>query len=115
MIKYFRYVRYRFHIVMYLQQCLCLDTQENLLRCKDFFSVADADPAGSGLGKKSRSGSGINISDHISESSETIVWVKILKFFDANPGIFLTLDPGWVPDPHNTGFFVLPSILYTVR
>ncbi len=22
-------------------------------------------------------------------------WVKILKFFDADPGIFLTLDLGW--------------------
>jgi hypothetical protein len=24
--------------------------------------------------------------DHISESLETIFWVKILKFFDADPG-----------------------------
>jgi hypothetical protein len=48
------------------------------------------------MGKKSRSGSGINIPDHISESFETIFWVKILKFFDVdpNPGIFLTRDPG---------------------
>jgi hypothetical protein len=43
----------------------------------------------------------INISDHISESLESIFWVKILKFFDADgdpdPGseILLTLDPGW--------------------
>jgi hypothetical protein len=39
------------------------------------------------------------IPHHISESLETIFWVKILTFFDANPdpgsGIFLTLDPGW--------------------
>ncbi len=49
----------------------------------------------------SEPGSGIrmNISDHISESLETIFWVKILKFFDvdADPdqgsGIFLNLDP----------------------
>jgi hypothetical protein len=49
-----------------------------------------------GMGKKSRSGSGMNIPDHISESLEIIFWVKILKFFDADPGsgIFLTLDPG---------------------
>jgi hypothetical protein len=49
------------------------------------------------MGKKSRSGSGINIPDHISESLETIFWVKILKFFYAGlaQGIFLTLDPGW--------------------
>ncbi len=40
----------------------------------------------------------MNITDHISESLETIFRVKILKFFDADtdsdPGIFLTLDPG---------------------
>jgi hypothetical protein len=48
------------------------------------------------MGKKSRSGSGMNIPDHISESLETIFGVKILKFFDADAdsGIFLTLDPG---------------------
>jgi hypothetical protein len=27
----------------------------------------------------------MNILDHISESLETIVWVKILEFFDADP------------------------------
>jgi hypothetical protein len=47
------------------------------------------------MGKKSRSRSGMNIPDHISESLETIFGVKILKSFDADPGIFLTLDPGW--------------------
>jgi hypothetical protein len=38
----------------------------------------------------------MNIPDHISKSLETIFCVKILKFFDADPGfgIFLTLDPG---------------------
>jgi hypothetical protein len=30
--------------------------------------------------------SGMNNLDHISESLETIYWVKILKFFDADPG-----------------------------
>ncbi len=35
-----------------------------------------------------------NIPDHISESLEIIFLVKILKFFDADPGIFFTLDPG---------------------
>jgi hypothetical protein len=46
-------------------------------------SVADPDPGsgalltpGSGMGKKSRSGSGMNILDHISESLETMFWVK---------------------------------------
>jgi hypothetical protein len=43
---------------------------------------------GSGMGKKSRSGSGTNITDHIYESLDTIFWVKILKFFEAVP------DPG---------------------
>ena len=52
----------------------------------------------------------MNIPNHISEILETIFWVKILKFFDADadpgyPGISLTLDPGWkkfgsvIPDP----------------
>jgi hypothetical protein len=49
------------------------------------------------MGKKSKFGSGMNIPNHISESLETNFWVKILKIFDADPdpGIFLTLDPGW--------------------
>jgi hypothetical protein len=51
----------------------------------DYSSVADPDP-GSGMGKKSGSGSGMNNPDHISESLETIFWVRILKFFDADPG-----------------------------
>jgi hypothetical protein len=38
------------------------------------------------MGKKSGSGSGMNHPDHISDSLETIFWVKILKFFDADPG-----------------------------
>jgi hypothetical protein len=38
---------------------------------------------GSGMGKKSRSGSGINIPDHISESLENF-FGKILKFFDTD-------------------------------
>jgi hypothetical protein len=37
-------------------------------------------------GKKTGSGSGINNPDHISESIETNFWVKILKFFDTDPG-----------------------------
>jgi hypothetical protein len=36
--------------------------------------------------KKSGSGSGMNNPDHISESFKTIFWVKILKFFDVDPG-----------------------------
>jgi hypothetical protein len=41
----------------------------------------------------------MNNPDHISESLETNFRVKILKFLDADadldPGIILTLDPGW--------------------
>jgi hypothetical protein len=49
------------------------------------------------MGKKNQDPdpeSGMNIPDHISESFETIFWVKVLKFFDADadPGIFLTLN-----------------------
>jgi hypothetical protein len=33
-----------------------------------------------------KSGSGLTSPDRISESLETIFWVKILKFFDADPG-----------------------------
>ncbi len=61
--------------------------------------------SGSEMGKNQdpdpgpRSGSGMNIPDHISESLETIFWDKILQFFDADPDlgseIFVTLDPGW--------------------
>jgi hypothetical protein len=55
----------------------------------------------------------MNILDHISKSLETIFCVKILEFFYAapDPGIFLTLDPGWkkfvtgirekIPDPQH--------------
>jgi hypothetical protein len=39
------------------------------------------------VGKKSGSGSEMNNPDHIfPESLETIFWVKIPKFFDADPG-----------------------------
>jgi hypothetical protein len=37
------------------------------------------------MGKKSGSGSGMNNPDHISESLETIFWVKIRQFFDMDP------------------------------
>jgi hypothetical protein len=46
------------------------------------------------MGKKSKSGSGINIPDHISENSETNFWIKILKFLDADPDPTIVLTPG---------------------
>ncbi len=56
-------------------------------------SVADTDQGcgayltpGSGMGKKSGSGSGMNNPDHISESLESIFWGNILKFFYTDPG-----------------------------
>ncbi len=54
---------------------------------------------GSGMGKKSGSGSEMNNRDHISESLETIFWVKILKFFDVGPGsgggeALVSVEPG---------------------
>jgi hypothetical protein len=60
------------------------------------------------MDKKSRSGSGMNIFDHISESLETFFWIKILKFFDADadpdPGSGNLFDPGSginIPDPQH--------------
>jgi hypothetical protein len=47
-------------------------------------SVADPDP-GWVKNQDPGSGSGMNNPDRISESLETIFWVKILKFFDADP------------------------------
>jgi hypothetical protein len=40
--------------------------------------------------KKSRSGSGMNIPNHISESLETVFLFK-----NTGSGIFFTRDPGW--------------------
>jgi hypothetical protein len=40
--------------------------------------------------------SGMNNPDHISASLENFFWVKILKFFNADPGSEMeNLDPGW--------------------
>ncbi len=50
---------------------------------------------GSGMGKKSRSGSVMNILDHISESN--FFWVKILKFFDPGSGMEKKI---WIRDLH---------------
>ncbi len=42
--------------------------------------------SGSGRSKKLGSGSGMNNPDHISQSLETNFLVRILQFFDADPG-----------------------------
>jgi hypothetical protein len=49
------------------------------------------------MSKKSRSGSGMNIADHISESLKKDFWLyKVLKFFDADSdlGSRNLFDPG---------------------
>jgi hypothetical protein len=50
------------------------------------------------MSKKPGSGSRMNNPNHISESLETVFWVKILKFFDADlyPGSDIRdlFDPG---------------------
>jgi hypothetical protein len=66
------------------------------LRIQDPVAFWRRDP---GWVKKSRSGFGMNIPDHISESLEPIFWIQIIiKFADADADsgsvIFLTLDPG---------------------
>jgi hypothetical protein len=63
-------------------------------------SVVDPDPGygvafltlGHGKGEKSRSGYGMNIPDHMSESLQFFV-LNILKFFDSDPGSGI-FDPG---------------------
>jgi hypothetical protein len=51
---------------------------------------------GSEIGKKSRAGSGMNIPDYISESLETIIWIKIRALIDADadPVYGNSFDPG---------------------
>jgi hypothetical protein len=49
-----------------------------------------------GIGMGKSSGSELNKPDHISEGLKTIFWVKILKFFDADPDpeSGISLNPG---------------------
>jgi hypothetical protein len=64
------------------------------------------------MGKKSGSRSGIRIRDedldHISESLETIFWVKILKFkfFDADPGSGFKKIQIWDPRQKTFGSWI---------
>jgi hypothetical protein len=46
------------------------------------------------MDKKSGSGFGMNNPNHISESLERVFWIKILKFFDADPGPVKHKHPG---------------------
>jgi hypothetical protein len=55
------------------------------------------------MGKKSGSGSGVNNPDHISESVETIFWVKIpLTVFDFDPGSGIFRFLPWIRDGKNS-------------
>ncbi len=54
------------------------------IRIRNPVPFCPLDP-GSVMGKKLVSESGMNNPDHSSESLKTIFWVKILKFFDADP------------------------------
>jgi hypothetical protein len=53
---------------------------------------------GSGMGKKLGSGYGMNSTDQISESLETIYWDKMLKFFDAAGS---RMEKIWIRDPQH--------------
>jgi hypothetical protein len=77
---------------------------------------------GSGMGKKSRSGFGMNIPDHISESLETIFRVKTtlhslmrIRIRDPGSGIFLTLDPVSVMEKFGSGCVADPRCLSRIR
>jgi hypothetical protein len=85
---------------------ICYDSLKLIITChpyskrkqkskmwKNTISVANPDPwpfwpLNPEWVKKSRSGSGINIPDHISWSLEIIFWLKIIKFLDADPESF---------------------------
>jgi hypothetical protein len=57
---------------------------------------------GFGVGKKTGSGSGMNNPDHISESLENQFFgAKILKLFDADPGLKKFGSGINIPDPQN--------------
>ncbi len=80
-----------------IRKCAKLNLHASSVADPDLGSGAFLAP-GSGKGKKSRSGSEINIPDHISESLE-IIFEKYLnslmrmRIWDT--GIVFTLDPGW--------------------
>ncbi len=65
-----------FNYIFLCKNSTCCDLKAVLrIRIQDPGSGAFLTP-GSGMGKKSGSGSGMNIPDHISESLETIFWVN---------------------------------------
>ncbi len=134
---HFRYLRLNYRIsrsvshyfrAFYFNPFLKLLTEQAWVRLSAFFSHCCGSGScafltlGSGMGKKSRSGSGIRTRGWTSRIPYFLelgnnFWVKILKSLMRirNPGIFLTLDPGSgnVPDPQHC-FFNCLSYISTV-
>ncbi len=75
------------HIALEITWGVCLALRMWIRDAVLFWSVDH----GSGMGKKSGYGSGINNPDHISESLETMYWVKI-SYVNS---LMLIRDPGW--------------------
>jgi hypothetical protein len=76
-----------------LADFLCLKKPVLEIRDPGSGAFLTLDP-GSGMGKKSRSGSEMNIPDHISESVKTIPILKFDADGDADPGSGNLFDPG---------------------
>jgi hypothetical protein len=59
----------------------------------------------------------LNIPEHFSESLETVFRVKILHFFNADPGfeIFFTLDPGWKNSIPGSGINIPSGVFLSPR
>jgi hypothetical protein len=54
----------------------------------------------------------MNNPDHISQSIKTICWVKLLKFFDADPGSGMGII--WIRDKHPGSATLPASMIYRV-
>jgi hypothetical protein len=67
------------------------------------------------VGKKSGSGSGMNSPDHIYECLDTIFPVKILKFFDADPGSGMEKIRSGIRDKHTGSATLILNSLMRIR
>jgi hypothetical protein len=76
-------IKYHHSLPSLVGECPVESTTQKLKNSFSFkrlaSSVADPDPGSSGMGKKSRSGTGMHILDQISESLGTIFGLKFLK------------------------------------
>ncbi len=75
----------------------------NIYLFLNFTSVADQDSGSDAFltPPDPGSGPGINNPDHISESVETMVWVKILKFLNEDPRWKKFVSGINIPDPQH--------------